>query len=124
MLQGDIINRVLLVFALMVVGQSCVVYNRQSIPIDDAIGQGRVKVVSTINERSVFVFKTCYFKDGMYYGIKGHKQTQLYPDQISAVYLKDVKRSKKTTLIVSLSFVAIPVLLISYTILMLQFNGS
>jgi len=60
----------------------------------------------------------------MYYGIKGKKQTQLYPNQVSAMYLKDVKRSKKTTLIVSLSFVAIPVLLISYGLLMLQFNGS
>ncbi len=108
----------------MVVGQSCVVYNKQSIPIDDAIGKGRIKGISSINDRSVFVFKKCYFKDGMYYGIKGNTQTQLYPDQILAVYLKDVKRSKKTTLIVSLSFAAIPVLLISYTILMLQFNGS
>ena len=88
----------LLVTALF---QCCVVYQKTPVTLSDAANRGKVKVVTTNNEK--LKFSNIEFENGSYTGIKivrqqndqgAHenfdKSKQLYQDSINAIYLKKV----------------------------------
>jgi hypothetical protein len=103
---------------------SCIVYQSTSIPLNEAANRGSAMVVNTRDDK--LTFKNINLIDSAYYGIYGKTQTRLYPYQISAVYLKDIDKSKKkkrkTTIIVASVIVGIPVLLLGITIALIYLN--
>jgi hypothetical protein len=75
--------------------QSCVVYHTTSTPINQAYNKGMVMVVDDSGEQK---YKSIELNDGVYYGVtKGDnvvRKTPIDTVAVSAVYLKDIKKSK------------------------------
>jgi hypothetical protein len=74
---------------------SCTVYNPTSTPLKASYDRGKVKVISIRNDK--YIFNNISINDSTYIGIRGKNTTRLYPNQISAVYIKDIEKSKKRT---------------------------
>lgn len=86
------------VFILVIVGilsQSCSVYSETTFSIPQACDQGRVKVVD-VTKRSFF-FDNIERRDSVYYGVSKKGTTRLQQEQLSGIYLRDTKSSKKAT---------------------------
>ena len=81
--------------------QSCVVYQKTPVPIDQAYNKGKVKVVTTPGSK--YVFKNIVLEDETYSGIEGKNKINIDTAQVAAIYLKDIKKSKTRTIILILS---------------------
>ena len=91
--------------------QSCVIYSKTSIPIEEAIDGIKVRVKPTAVVGDNIRFKEIVFRDSVYYGIRGGVETPLYQDQIFGIYPQDKKKSRLITAIVLVSyFVVFPIL--------------
>ena len=86
---------------IIVLLQSCVVYQHTSVPLDDAQNQGKVKVATTYGTEMKFA--NLYFEDSLYYGVAGTQKIRLDTTQILSVYLKDIKKSKTHTILLAIS---------------------
>lgn len=77
--------------------QSCVAYQKTSVSLNEAHDRGKVKVSTFIGED--IKCKNINMQDDIYYGLSGKNEIKLSPDQIKAIYLKDIKKSKTQTII-------------------------
>ena len=119
-------------FFLTLLSQSCVVYNQNSVPLIQAAGQGKVKMIAPSGK--IYKFTNIELYDSAYYGMGKEyvdQYTYITPEGAKtpidstmnqAIYIKDVKKSKKRTvlLVVGLS---IPVVYIGIGILVFIFSG-
>ena len=96
---------ILLLAALLF--QSCVVYQKTSVSISEATDSGKVMVVDDLGTHK---YKSIELNNGFYYGLNTPDtltiKMPIYVDKITAIYLKDIKKSKKRTkgLVVGLAF--------------------
>ena len=81
--------------------QSCVVYQKTPVPIEQAYDKGKIKVVNTLG--SEFVFKSMALEGETYIGIDGKDRIIIDATQVSAIYLKDIKKSKMWTILLAIS---------------------
>jgi hypothetical protein len=84
----------ILVIASMIF-QGCSVYSETSFSIKEAQDQGRVKVVDFANRS--FFYDNIELRDSIYYGVNKKMTSQLRQEQLSGIYLRDTKSSKKAT---------------------------
>ena len=77
--------------------QSCVVYQKTSVPFDQAIDNGEAKVQNIKGKEAKY--KNIKLENNDYYGIKGQKEVLLDTLLVSNVYLKDIKKSKQQTIV-------------------------
>ena len=80
--------------------QSCIAFQKTSVSLNEAQDKGRVRVSYT-NRRDAS-FANIILKDSIYYGIpvpKHISEKPLEPDQISGIYLKDIKKSKEQSIL-------------------------
>ena len=94
----------------MILLQSCSVYEKTSVSLDDAQNRGIVKVMPTYGQK--VYFKNIELKDSVYYGIAMKDKngiSPLYQAQISSIFIKDLKKSKRLTTIVA---IVVPVVIV------------
>ena len=78
--------------------------------MEEAENMGRSKAITTLQTK--IVFKNIEYIDGSYYGENFKKQKILIDSaQISAIYLKDVKKSKRQS-IATVIVIAVPIVFI------------
>ena len=90
--------------------QSCSVYEKTSVSLNDAQNTGVVKVIPTYGKK--IYYKNIELKDSVYYGIAMKDKngiTPLYQAQISSIFNKDIKKSKRLTIIMA---IAVPVVIV------------
>jgi len=123
---------VVLSFFLMLISQSCVVYHKVAVPLDQAVEQGKVKMIAPSGK--AYKFTNIELRDSTYYGMgRAYLNQYTYITQIGsktpldttmhhAIYIKDVKKSKKRTvlLVVGLS---IPLAYNNLRFLIFLFSG-
>ena len=86
--------------------------------LNEAHDKGRVRISYT-NRRDAS-FGNIIFKDSTYYGIpvpKHISEKPLDPDQISGIYLKDIKKSKTQSLIFGITSATLFIVLLGALIL-------
>ena len=81
--------------------QSCVAYQKTSVPLDVASNNGYVKVTNTIGKS--FEFHHIESTDSIYYGVRKGERTKLDEAQLIGIYLQDKKKSTWLTTIGVLS---------------------
>ena len=91
----------------MMLSQSCVVYNTNSVNLKQAQNKGKVKL--TYENGRVYKFDNILVKDNIYYGIgiESISETQhtvheaaimlLDSTKISSIFIKDIGKSKRRT---------------------------
>ena len=84
------------VLFFLMVCQSCVVYQKTSLPIENAIYQGKAKVVD--HRGKSVSFTNIEQVQGVYYGRNGQVRIKIEPNNISGIYLKNNAKSKRRTL--------------------------
>ena len=89
-----------LLIALMLT-QSCVVYQKTPVPIEQAYDKGKIKVVNTFGSK--LFFKNMVIEGETYFAMQGQNKIKIDQAQVSAIYLKDIKKSKTRTLILIIS---------------------
>jgi hypothetical protein len=87
--------------------QSCVVYQKAPVSIDEAYNTKAVKIITKDGQAKVF--ENIVKEDSLYYGVLWDKHTLLSLEEIESVYLKDVDKSKKRT-ILTLVGISVPLL--------------
>lgn len=77
--------------------QNCVAYQNTAIPINEAQNRGKTKIVNNIGTK--YMFNNIEFVDGAYYGYNGNETLLIDTSTISAIYLKDLKKSTRQSII-------------------------
>lgn len=77
-------HKILVLILLLVLLQSCTVYNKTPISIEEAKGKGKVKVV--VSKDRIFQFDEVDSKNGVFYGVNGEKVTHIDEKQITGIY--------------------------------------
>ena len=111
------IKHLALLFASLILLQSCVVYQKSSVSLDQAAKEG-TKVKVKTNTNKTYKFQRIGFEDGNFYGeqkIVGYKKViiPLQDNEIYKVLLKD--KTKSTILSIGLSVVLVGVILVIIT---------
>ena len=78
--------------------QSCVVYQKTSVPLESAVEKGKVKLITTTGNK--LNFRKIEKVDSIYYGTLNSIKYHIPPDEVEAIYLIDKKKSKKISLII------------------------
>ena len=112
---------------IVVLFQSCVVYNKTSVPLSKAVGQGKVKI--TAIDGQLYKFKNIVLYDSVYYGMgreyiskttfishEGAK-TPIDSTKVKSILIKDTRKSKNRTVIFVLA--GIPITYISLGVVVL-----
>ena len=107
---------------LLILSQSCVVYQKTSVPLSEAHNQGRVKVTNTVGMN--FDFLNIELRDGVYYGLHKKSITRLYSAQISSIYLQDKQKSKTQSIAFGASIISFLLALIIYGFATMTFTVS
>jgi hypothetical protein len=71
--------------------QGCTVYHKTSVSMEEAINQGKVKVVYGFGAEQIL--DNIVLEDSVYYGVKGGKVTQLHTEENYKVYIKNKTKS-------------------------------
>ena len=90
--------------------QNCSIYEKTSVSLNDAQNVGIVKVIPTYGQK--IYYKNIELRDSVYYGIAMKDKngiTLLYQAQISSIFIKDLKKSKRLTIIMA---IAVPVVIV------------
>ncbi len=118
---------------LLIVFQSCVVYQKTPVSIQKAYNQGKAKisithttdvtynngVVKAAKSNADLYYKNIILEDGFYYGIYENRKIKIDTTAVLAIYLKDIEKSKKSTW--QLFTIGIPVVFIVFGIYFLLF---
>ncbi|GEM_PF-4762084 len=104
----------LFLFLWLVLFYSCTVYQKTSVPLSEAHDRGKVKVKTKSGETIKFL--QIKFEDGKYYGLvrdevknerDKYRVVKYYipitDNQAAGVYPKDMKKSKKRTILLATS---------------------
>lgn len=119
--------------SLLILFQSCVVYQKTPVPIQKACNQGKAKisithttdvtynngVVKAAKSNTDLFYKNIILEEGFYHGIYENKKIEIDTTAISAIYLKDIEKSKKSTR--QLFTIGIPVVFIVFGVYFLLF---
>ena len=93
------ISIVLLVTILL---QSCVVYQKTSVSLNEAYDRGNVKIKSTNGKNKKYT--NIIMEDSIYYGVQDwHNKLPILPASIDSIYLKDKKKSARLIWLIPLS---------------------
>ena len=124
-----LISSFLLVIILL---QSCVVYQKTSVSLEEAVDKGKVKLITKKGEK--VKYKKIIQKDSIYYGfdLKKLKNVdgvfewneityQLWDTEIESIHIKD--KEKSTTRTIFLVLGSIPVVLILGTLIFWSIYG-
>ena len=93
-MKSNVISYLLVLFLLI---QSCVVYQKTPLPIDQAVDKGWVKV--EIEEQPTLYYKNIVIKNGDYYGNFNGYITRVDTLIMESINMKDVKRSKRANIV-------------------------
>ena len=100
---------------ILILSQSCAVYQKTSVPLESAVDKGKVKLISTSGRAHYFA--KIEKEDSIYYGrISSDKWSDkllISPTSVEALYLFDKKESNKLSWVIPLSVVGIFVVIIS-----------
>jgi hypothetical protein len=77
--------------------QSCVVYQKNTVPISLAVNHGKVKLITTTGNK--LLIKNIEKVDSTYYGDLGSYKLRIPPGEVEAIYLYDKKKTNKRTFI-------------------------
>ena len=100
---------ILLLLAALLL-QSCIAYQKTPVSLKEAENAGKVKVVTAVDKK--LTLKNIKLQGEVYYAEGGkHENMVLDSAQIKAVFLKDLKKSKRRTWITTLG-IGIPILLL------------
>jgi len=103
---------ILLSIFIIVLFQSCVVYNKPSVSLHESVGQGKVKLMSTSGTK--LKFTNIEKVDSVYYGIgreyisetnyitKAGSKMPLDSTLVSEIFVKNVKKSNTRTVLVAI----------------------
>ena len=100
---------------------SCVAYKNVSVPINEAYEKGNARVVSKLGTK--FNFKNIILEDETYLGIKGKNRIKIDTAQISAIYLKDISKSKRNTILAWSLGIGVPVVFVIIMVIDVYVNG-
>jgi len=78
-------------FILLVLLQSCIAYQKTSVPIEEATNKGKVKIEN--NGGLKWEFNQIEQIDGVYYGIMKGDTLEITPDNIAKIYPIDERKS-------------------------------
>ena len=110
-----------LLLLVLLLAQSCVVYQKVSVPIEDAYDQGRVKMITKSGDKMIFN-KIIFANNVTYFGVTGRKTISnilIDPNNIESIYLQNKKKSTVGTILV-----LIPIsLLVAWLILAAMYAG-
>ena len=112
------VHHLFIMISALILLQGCTYYKNVSTTLTDATDKGRVKVITKQNDE--LVFKKIYIRDSIYYGVRALDHIQLHPYQISEVYLKDIKKSRKVNWTTTLIIVGIPIVYILVIIILIS----
>ena len=103
--------------------QSCMVYEKQGISLEEAQDKGRVKVVNHNGQE--FKFKNILYKDSLFYGQKSNSSEliKIYTDSIEEVYLFDEKKSKLKTILFFAALAGLHYIILLIIIVSLLFSA-
>ena len=76
---------------VLILSQGCTVYHKTSVSIEEALNQGKTKVV--YNSGTVQILDNIVLKDSIYYGMMGKKITPLQSDENFKVHRKNKTKS-------------------------------
>ena len=107
-----------LVLLATILLQSCVVYQKTSVPLESAIEKGKAKLITTTGNK--LNFRKIEKVDSIYYGTLNSLKYHIPPDEVEAIYLKDKKKSRMISLII---FSTVIVGLTVYIIVKIDENG-
>lgn len=99
-----------LLFTLFV--QSCTIYQKTSVSLQDASQKNEFLKLKTTRGDKI-IFDRIILVDSVYYGIKGNKKTELTPNQIEGIYLKDYTKTSRATILGLTLGLGLPVLVLS-----------
>lgn len=96
----NIFYKILSIFLLLILSQSCKIYNNP-VSIEQAVTNDEDKIVKiTMNDGNEFVYESLEINDGLYYGIQNNGlekvKTLLNKDEIQSVQLRKKNSSKGT----------------------------
>ena len=88
----------------IILSQGCIVYHKEPVTLDQAIGndKGRVKIIA--NNEKVILLDSLYYKDEVLYGLLYNSKKDILseviinPESVAYVYLKDKSKSRKDTI--------------------------
>ena len=92
------INTFSIFLLAIILFQSCVIYQKSSVSLSEAYDKGKVKIEK--RQGLPAYYKNLLFEEGNYYGIYENKKVEIDTAIIANIYLKDVKKSKRTTIII------------------------
>lgn len=84
---------------------SCTIYTRAPVRLEDSIDKGRTKVEYDWGEPRVF--REIIVLDSLHYGIIGKRKYFINPTHVNSVRLSDKKKSEATTIILGIPLVLI-----------------
>ncbi len=124
----------LFLFLWLVLFYSCTVYQKTSVPLSEAHDRGKVKVKTKSGETIKFLH--IKFEEGKYYGLvrdevknerNKYRIVKYYipitDKQAAGVYPKDMKKSKKRTVLLATSPLMVAGTMFVYSLLMLAIYG-
>ena len=93
------------IMVLCILFQSCIVYQKNSVSIDEAIEtegkEAKSFKIITEDERTL-IFESIYIREGEYYGLMIVEkvpypvETRIYPESIKEIHLYDPKKSRNS----------------------------
>jgi hypothetical protein len=87
--------------------QSCVVYQKTSVPLESAVDKGKAKLITTNGER--FILRNIEKEDSVYYCQAIYEtwydNMPISPASVDSIYLKDKKKSTLLSWLIPLSVV-------------------
>ena len=96
----NIFYKILSIFLLLILSQSCKIYNNP-VSFEQAVNNEEDKIVKiTMNDGNEFVYESLEMNDGLYYGIQNNGvekvKTPLDKNEIQSVQLRKKNSSKGT----------------------------
>ncbi len=100
---------------VLILSQSCVIYQKTPVSISESTNKGKVKIVKTNGEK--VALKGMVYDNGTYWGLrKGYSKDHEYkidPAQVAEVYVIDKRDSRTASIILAVGIViAIPLALL------------
>ena len=111
-------NKSISLFLLvLILSQSCVIYQKNPVSISESTNKGKVKIVRTNGEKVALKSLEYDFLNGTYWGLrKGYSKDHRYkidPTQVTEVYLIDKRDSRTASIILAIGIViSIPLTLL------------
>jgi len=108
-------------FLVTILFQSCVVYQKSSVSLDESLNKGKTKIIDKHEIRNGLkvispppkehTFKNIELINGVYYGVSAKDTIAIDTTVVASVYLRDIKKSNISTIILVAALVPVVVLI-------------